>query len=182
MRFISLLFFYLFLSACSSMANIDYDKDINFKSFATYSIQNEPVKVTDDTRINSSFMLSRIVSAIDTSLEKKGLSARAEKASLKVKYYLDVKRDIETESSGVSVGFGTFSRHSSINFGFMIPVGETQSIDRLVLTIDMLSTKTGELIWRGSLTRSLYEGATPESYNQLVNELVTDLLENFPPK
>jgi len=182
MRLISLLFFYLFLSACSSMASIDYDKDINFKSFNTYNLEIKPVRITHDPRINSPFMLRRIVREIHTSLEKKGFSTKAKKANLKVKYYLDIKNDIETESSGFSIGFGSFGHHSGVSFGISIPVGEIHSVDKLILTIDIISTKTQELVWRGSLGYSLYQGETPETYNKLVKDLVTELLENFPPK
>jgi hypothetical protein len=164
------------------MASIDYDKNIDFKSFDTYSLQLKPVRVADDTRINSPFMLRRIVSAIDTSLEKKGFSTKAKKASLKVKYYLDIKSDLETEATGVSMGFGSFSHHSAVSFGFTVPVGETYSIDKLVLTIDMFSIKTEKLIWRGSLAYRLFSGATPDSYTQMVDELVVEILKDFPPK
>lgn len=182
MRFIKIIFFSFMLSACASAVNIDYNKDINFTSFKTYNIEKNPVRVSVDTRIDSPFMQQRVVKELDAILTKKGFKFSKDNAELRVKYYLDIKRDFETESSGVSIGFGSFGYHSAVSFGLTIPVGETYSVDKLVLTIDMLSTKTGELVWRGSLANLLYEGATPESYNELVNELVTDLLKDFPPK
>ncbi|MCW9030849.1 MAG: DUF4136 domain-containing protein, partial [Gammaproteobacteria bacterium] len=70
MRLISLSLLYLFLTACSSMANIDYDSNIDFKSFSTYSMQEKPVRVDDDTRVTTPFMQERIIKAIDTELAK----------------------------------------------------------------------------------------------------------------
>lgn len=182
MRLIKIIFVSLMLPACASVVNIDYDRNINFTSLKTYHVEIKPVRISADTRINSPFMQQRIVNELKTILTKKGFKNLKQNAELEIKYYLDIKQEIETQDSAVSIGFGTSSRHSMLGFGFNIPVGEMSSIDMLVLTIDVVSTKTGKLIWRGSLGYSLYEGATPETYNKLVNELVTAILKNFPPK
>ena len=182
MRLIILSFFYLFVTACTSMANIDYDRSINFKSLTTYSIQSKPVRVDDDTRINTPFMQERIVSAIESSLAQKGLSKTDKSASLIVKYHLEVKRSLETEDSSVAIGFGTSSHHTSLGMGFVFPVGETYSIDNLILTIDMISANTNKLIWRGSLGYGLPSGATPETYTKMANDLVAEILKEYPPK
>lgn len=182
MRLINLSFLLLLLSACSSMANIDYDRSFDFKSFDSYNIQVKPVRVTEDTRINTPFMQQRIVRAIETSLGKKGFDKTNKKTNLKVKYYLDLKKDFETEESSMSIGFGSSGYHSAIGFGFTVPVGETYSIDKLVLTIDIISTKTKKLVWRGSLAYGLIGGATPDRNTQMVNELVAEIFKDFPPK
>ena len=182
MRLINLSFVYLFLSACSSIANIDYDRSVNFKSFNSYNIQIKPVRVDDDTRINTPFMQQRIVRAIDTALTKKGFANTNKKGDLNVKYYMDIQKDLETDDSAFYMGFGTSGYHSAMGFGFSIPVGETYSVDKLVITIDMFSMKTGKLVWRGTTAYHLAGGATPESNTQMVNVLVSEILENFPPK
>lgn len=182
MRLISLFFVYLFLTACSSMANIDYDRNTNFKLFTTYNIQANPVRVDDDTRVTTPFMQERIVNAINSELLKKGYKNKNNKTDLIVKYYIDVTKDFETEDSSISIGFGTSGHHSSIGMGFMFPVGETYSVDKLVLTIDMISTETNKLVWRGSLSYPLDSGSTPEKYTRMANELVNEILKDFPPK
>ena len=176
------LFMSLFLSACSSMVNVDYDKSVNFKNFDTYTIQLKPVRITNDTRINTPFMLQRIESAINNSLTRKGFFNATKKDSLVVKYYLEVKQEFETDDSGLSLGFGSYGHHSAIGFGFTVPLGETYSIDKLILTIDMVSTKTNQLVWRGSLAAQLEQGTTPESNSRMVNALVEEILQSFPPK
>lgn len=182
MRIIYIIFISLMLSACATSVNIDYDKNINFTALKTYNVVEEPVRVSGDTRINSPFMQQRVVNEIKTTLTMNGFENLKQNAELQVKYYLDIKQEIETQDSALSVGFGTSSYHSAVGIGFTVPVGETSSIDMLVLTIDVVSTKTNKLLWRGSLGYSLYEGANPETYNKLVKELVVEILENFPPK
>ncbi len=182
MRVLSILFFFLMLSACASPVNIDYDRSINFASYTTYSLQKKPVRVSADTRVNSSFMQQRVINEVHHAFTKRGFKRVAKNAELTIKYYLDIKQEIEVQDSAVSIGFGTAGHHSAIGFGFHVPVGEATTIDNLVLTLDVVTTKNNALIWRGSLGYSLYSGATPETYNRLIKDLVTEILENFPPK
>lgn len=182
MRLIILVLYTLVLSACSSMVNIDYDRSTNFKSFTTFSIQTKPVSVDDDTRVTTPFMRERIVNSINNELVKKGFKNKDKKGELNVKYHIDVKKDFESEGSTMSIGFGSAGRHSAIGMGFVFPVGETYSVDKFFLTIDIFSTKTEKLVWRGSLAYRLDVGATPETYTRMANELVVEILKEFPPK
>ncbi len=183
MRIFIIIFISLMLSACASVVNVDYDKNVNFTSYTTYSIDKKPVRVSPDTRIDSPFMQQRVVNELERTLTNKGFEKLKGKAELEIKYYLDTRQEVETQDTGVvSIGFGTSSRYSAAGFGFNVPVGETSSIDILILTIDVVSTKTNKLIWRGSLGYSLYEGATPETYSRMVRDLVAEILKNYPPK
>lgn len=183
MRRINIIFIFLMLSACTSMVNVDYDRSTDFSSYKTFSVDTRPVRISTDTRVNSSFMQQRVVNELNATLTKNGFQNIKQNADFNVKYFLDIKREIGSQDSGaVSIGFGSSSRHSAIGLGFNIPIGETASIDYLVLTIDVVSTKTNNLLWRGSLGYSLYEGASPETYTKLINELVEEILKNFPPK
>lgn len=182
MRLIILSFFYLFITACSSMVNIDYDRSTDFKSFTTFNIQTKPVSVDDDTRVTTPFMQERIVNSINNELIKKGFKNKDKKSELNVKYHIDIKKDFESEGSTMSVGFGSAGHHSAIGMGFVFPVGETYTIDNLILTIDIISANTNKLIWRGSLGYGLPSGATPETYTRMANDLVAEILKEYPPK
>ena len=182
MRIFNLIFISLFFTACASPVNVDYDKNINLNSFTSYSITKNPVRTSTDTRINSPFMQQRVIDELKYRFEEKGYKPSPSKSEINIKYYLDVKHEIETLDSGVAIGFGSISHHSSVGIGLNVPIGETTSIDSLVLTIDIYSTKTNKLVWRGSLGSYLYEGATPETNSNLVKRLVGEILERFPPK
>jgi hypothetical protein len=182
MRLISLLLLFISLTACAPMVSIDYDRSVNFKSLTTFTVQTKPVKVDDDTRITTPFMQERIVNAINNELTNKGYKYKDNNSDVIIKYHIDVVRDLETDESTVSFGFGTSGHHSSIGMGFIIPVGEAYTIDNMVLTIDVVSTKTNKLIWRGTLGYRLDAGATPERYNRMANDLVREILTLYPPK
>lgn len=183
MHILNIILISLMLTACAAPVNIDYDKNINFNSFASYSIDKKPVRISTDTRINSPFMQQRVVDELTHRFNEKGYKNLTAKSDFEIKYYLDIKHEVENDDSGgVAIGFGSASHHSAVGFGVNIPFGETISIDLLVLTIDIYSSKTNKLLWRGSLGESLYEGATPETHTNLVKSLVAAILENFPPK
>ena len=181
MRIIYIILFTLSLTACSSMVSVDYDKNTHFSSLKTYQINTKPVRISADTRINSPFMLQRVGNTLNNVFSHKGYTRLDNKAELEIKYYLDIKQEVEVQDSGLYFGFGASSHHSALGIGFNVPIGETTSIDNLVLTIDIFSKKINKLIWRGSLGYSLYVGATPEAYSKLVNDLVVEILEEYPP-
>ncbi len=183
MRLIYIIFVSFILSSCTSVVNYDYDKSINFNSISTFKINAIPARVTNDTRINSPFMQQRVVAELNAALKNKGFKNSTDNAELEVNYFLDIKQELETDDSGfVSIGFGSASPHSAIGLGFNIPLGEVSSTDKLVLTIDFVATDSKKLIWRGTLGYPLYEGASPDTYNSIVNRLVAEILEKFPPK
>ena len=177
--FLSLAVF--LLSACATSVNVDYKKDVNFAQIKTFLVQVKPVSTAVDTRIDNPLMQQRIVKAIRDELVQKGLSANQSNHDVVVKYHLSVKQEIESNNTGFALGFGTASHHSFLGMSYIFPERETSSVDNLILTIDMLDDR-GSLLWRGSLARRLYDGSTPESNTTLINDLVRQILSQFPPK
>lgn len=168
------------VTGCGTTVNVDYDPSTNFGALKTFELDTAPVKISDDPRIDSSLMQQRVVTAIRDQLKTKGLNA-ASPANVRVSYRIDVKQEIESDTSGVSVGVGTFSRNVGIGFGYGFPATDVESYDQMLLTIDLHSPE-GKLLWRGSDTRRLESGSTPEKNNRLINELVEAILEKFPPR
>ena len=177
-KYITLLFSFL-LAACTSVVNVDYDKSTDFNSFKTYSKKIDPVKVSQDTRVNSPFMLKRVSNEIDKVLSSTTYKAVSAQADMVIKYHLDIRQEVETQQSGFTFGIGTASRNTAMAFTFNAPADDTNTIDKLVLTIDIYKDKN--LVWRGSRDYTLYKGAKPETYDDLIKIMVVDILKNFPP-
>jgi len=181
MKHLFILITLLFLSACATSVNVDYDSKTNFSKIKTFQVQAKPVNVIDDPRINSPFMQERTIKAIGDTLTLKGMAFTKSEPDVIIKYHLLIKQEIESDDSGVTLGFGTASRHSFIGMAYNFPERDISSVDNLVVTIDMFDPKNN-LLWRGSLARRLYEGSTPASNTRLVNDLVAEILNQFPPK
>lgn len=175
------VFLGVLLVACGTTVNVDYDASANFAAIKTFRLETSPVKVSDDPRIDSSLMQQRVVSAIRTTLVDKGLREEPVQPDIRVSYRIDVKQQIESDPSGVSVGVGTFSRNVGIGIGYGFPLSDVESYDSVMLILD-LHSPDDRLLWRGSDTRRLDPGSTPESHTRLINDLVTSILDKFPPR
>ncbi|MDR9435343.1 MAG: DUF4136 domain-containing protein [Thiohalophilus sp.] len=174
-----LLLVSLQLVACSTTVNVDYDQSIDFATIRNFKLETKPIKISDDPRIDSSLMQQRVVTAIREVLTRKGLQT-SPTPDVHVSYRIDVKQEIESDPSGVSVGVGTFSRNVGIGFGYGFPAADVESYDRIILTIDF-HNPADKLLWRGSDSRRLTSGSTPETLTRLVNDLVEAILERYPP-
>lgn len=181
MRRYILLITCLLLNACASIVNVDYDKATNFANLKTFMVESKPVRVAQDTRIDSPFMQQRVATAIQQALKAKGMKSVISKADLQVKYYLDIKQEIESTDSGMTIGVGTSSGSTAFGFGFAVPASDTSSYDKLVVTLDMVSGSNGKLIWRGSLAYRLHDGGTPEKRTEQIQKMVQEILKQFPP-
>ena len=177
-----LLLSVLLLSACATSVNVDYATGTSFAGLKTFQVQAKPEAIPNDPRVNSPFMKQRITKAIGDQLTIKGMSFVKTSPDVIVKYYLGIKQELESDDSGVSIGFGTSSRHSAIGFVYGFPASEVATIENLNITIDIVNAKSNQLLWRGSLARRLYAGSTPESNTTLINGIVKEILDQFPPK
>ena len=59
--------------------------------------------------------------------------------------------------------------------------GYVESYERGILTIDVLNGSDKKLVWRGSSGRRLYNGFSPEQSTKVINAVVKEILDKFPP-
>lgn len=173
---------FLFLSACATSVNVDYDTKTSFAGLKTFQVQAKPEAIPNDPRVNSPFMKQRITKAVGDQLSLKGMSFVKTSPDVIVKYHLGIKQELESDDSGVSIGIGTSSRHTAIGFVYGFPATEVATVENLAITIDIVNAKDNQLLWRGSLARQLYSGSTPESNTVLINGMVKEILDLFPPR
>jgi len=181
MKNIILSSLFLFLTACATSVNVDYQPGTDFAALKSFRIEGKPLAVPNDPRVNSPFTKDRIIEALKNQLTLKGLAAKKDKPDIVVKYHLGVKQELESDASGMSFGIGSSSSNSA--FGFMFGAGsDVATIENLTITIDLVKSGTEKLLWRGSFESRLAAGSTPESSNQLIKAMVKEILSKFPPK
>ena len=179
-----LLSTFLFISACASNVSIDYNKEIPFTSYKTYQLikSDDPEDLKrENPEVDNTLVRTRIESAINNNLQSQGYQVSAD-PDFYITYFLRVKQEIESRNTSVSVGYGSWGRGGGIGMRYGFPDYTVSTYDRGTLTIDILKSTDKSLLWRGSTSRRLDRaGATPESNNKLVNEVVNEILSEFPP-
>lgn len=178
----SILYMVTVLTGCSTNVIVDYDKSVNFAAIRSYTLLPKSARSTEDTRLDSPLVDKRIITAIERNLQAKGISKQQASADIQVKYRVDVKQEIVSDDSGVSMMFGIGGNRSALGLGYSVPSADVKSHDLGVLTIDFISSKSEQLVWRGTSSRRLYDAGTPEDSEKLINSIVKEILDTYPPK
>ncbi len=170
----------LLLTGCATTANVDYDQRYDFSRLQTIVIEAPATAATPDARINSPLVMQRLDEAIRRNLATRGYRVVTDNADATLRYQLGSRSGLESYNSGVSIGYGRFGRNHGFGLGYDFPFYDTASYDDSVLTIDIVAPDDS-LLWRGTDSRRLVDGMTPEKLDRLINELVGSTLANFPP-
>ena len=110
----------------------------------------------------------RLRSALDAELAAKGLDATTGHADLIARYQVSVDRELRIDDSFRGPFFG---RQLDVD-----------TYEQGTLVLDLIDARSGELIWRGSVSKALPEGQTdPEKQSKKIEKAVSQLLANFPP-
>lgn len=168
------LFFLLglfFLTACGpSKVKYDFDKQVNFSKYRTYSIYPE---------LKSSFSEldeKRVVEQLERVLSLKGIR-KSDTPDVYVNFY---SSQYETPSNkSVGIGIGTFGRRVGGTVSGGIPVGG--NVLNESLTIDLIDVNTGSMVWQGSISSTVSKRQTPEERELFLGDLLTRIFQKYPP-
>jgi hypothetical protein len=179
-RYLYILVAIFVLAACGTTVNVDYDKQTNFQTLRTFTLMPTPETKTGDERLDSPLVDKRIREAIVVTLSQRGYREVKDNPDFAVAYQLGVRKEIDSTRTSMTVGVGTYHRHSAIGMTYGYP-GYVESYERGILTIDVLKGRDKKLVWRGSSGRRLYDGRTPERSTKEINAVVKEILDKFPP-
>ncbi len=165
--FLSLLF-----GGCASMAiQTEQDPAVSFDAYGTYAwspTQRAPV----DVRVTP-VLRAQIRAEIDRHLAEKGYVLVDAKGDFSVMYRVTV----EGETIVQTLGFYSSS-------DFKATLAQAGSVQRRyeegTLIIDVLDGESERLVWRGTATAEVRQGASTESRSDRVAEAVRKVLERFP--
>ena len=171
----------LWVAACASRVNIDYDERVNFFSLKTFALLQPETAKSGDVRLNNPLLAKRINTTLEQYLEARHYTPVSEKPDFYVTYHLRIKQEVESRNVGMSLGVGMYYPHTAIGMHYGYPEYEVYSYEVGVLTIDILDGRDKTLIWRGSTSRRLFDGETPQKSKKIINEVVKEIMDNFPP-
>lgn len=172
------------LVGCAGRVSVDYDKDVSFREYQSYGLVNKSDKSTDDARLDSPLIDRRIRRAVHENLQAKGFRQQFEPAAtdFDISYQINLKQEIATDPSSVSMGFGTGFGRTGFGLGYRVPYGEVESSDMCMLTIDVIANPAKELVWRGTAIRSIESVDSPDELDRFFARLVAEILARFPPR
>ena len=163
--------------ASAQKVTYDFNKSSNFGAFKTYAHK-------EGTKAGQSLIDERIVNAIDAALAAKGFTKVEANPDVFVVYHIafDKEKDISTFSSGYGGGYGPYGW--GWGGGWAGGTTTTQVRDILVGTmiVDMADAKKGQLVWRGVGVKEVNTQANPEKRDKSINNAVTKIFKNYPPK
>ena len=190
MKFLPIIILKYAITGCTSVkVSTDYDAAADFsalKSFTWY----EP-SMTETTRYAASdIMHKRIRSAIEGGLTTKGYETGTNIPDFYINYSVTTedKIDVDTYSTygGYAPGWGWRAGYGYRGMYLGVDVVTTEvDVDQYkqgTLILDIIDPASGQLIWRGLASKRLPSSADTERLNKLVNEVVAELLKNFPPE
>jgi hypothetical protein len=171
----------ILLSACAASVNVEYDQSYDFSKIKTFTILDHPTKKSGNPQIDNELIARRIVAAIKKNLIAKGYSQSSDNPDIKVDYLVTQRTSVSSRQSSVTFGLGGYGYRGGLGMAYSVPMGDVQTYEEGVLTINIVDARKNTLMWTGSSSRILGENETPETIDQGINEIVSDILAKFPP-
>ena len=164
----------LALSGCSAV-KIDYDPEHDFLPYKTYRWSHKEAHPAD-ALASDPLTKKRIAKAVDTVLQEKGfVLTEGQTRDFSVFVHGTVSERIRIHDTGGMLypygGFGWSGRMTHVT-----------TYDEGTVFIDIVDGTTGELVWRGWLSRAVRRYKHPKKAEAAADRMVREIMEAFPPQ
>lgn len=167
--------FALAITGCASNVITDYDSGATFNDYQSWDFA--PAEKTGDGFV--SLDGSRIRKAIEKEMESEGLQkVSADEADLLVTWEIVVEERLEQAGSGFGFGLGFGSGNFGLGLSAPQPV---KKVEEGKLVVELVDPENRQVVWRSASRRYLNERQSPESRQELIDEIVADMFEEYPP-
>jgi hypothetical protein len=159
------------LSSCASLTvTSDYDRQVDFTKYKTFSFAPESANLPVN-ELNK----RRILDAIETQLYAKGLT-KSEAGALLVDVRVSAKERRES-TAYTTGGYGGY-RYGG---GFQTTSISTQTYLDGTLIISLVDAAKKELVWQGTGVKTIDQKATSEQREKNIGDAVKGILAKYPP-
>ncbi|UTN02851.1 DUF4136 domain-containing protein [Flavobacterium bizetiae] len=174
----------LFYSCSPSLkVTTDYDRDTNFGELRTYTIYDLKAEEGQMSQLN----VDRVTNAIRTEMNGRGFIETAKNPDVKVNAVsiLKNKTEVVANTTGSAYVYGGRYRPYRYWGGTAMVAGsanttyDTYDYVDGSLIIDIVSTKTGKLVWQGIGNTQI--SSKPGNPDELVAAAIKKMLADFPP-
>jgi Domain of unknown function (DUF4136) len=168
-------------SALGQDVRYNFDKNTDFSKFKTYKW----VPIEGATKVND-LVDKQIKDAFDAQLAQKGLNkVDTETADLFIGYQAAVgtEKQFTSYSSDWGYGGGWYRGGWYGGAGGMsTTTGQTSTIYKGQLALDMYDPANKDLVWRGIASKTIDTKAKPEKQQKNLNKVLAKLMKNYPPQ
>jgi hypothetical protein len=166
------------LVACSTVTvSFDYDTSANFDGLHTYDWFAGLEQNTGDLRVDNPWLVSRIRNAVERELADKGYQRNFTAPDFYVSSQAAIEGKISVETYETPVRHGPRGGWA----GWGGTYTEVRQYEEGTLVLDILSGKTGALIWRGTGKAEVHQEQSAAKRTETINGAVRQILTNFPP-
>ncbi|WP_350293860.1 DUF4136 domain-containing protein [uncultured Croceitalea sp.] len=175
----------LFLSSCVSVRVVsDYDRETDFKEYKTYAFYKTGI---DKAQI-SDLDKKRILKAIDLEMSSRGFT-KSQNPDILVSIFTKEREQVDVYNNnfgwgGWGWGWGGFYSPWAWGPGFGWGGGFGPNVSTRTegsLYIDLIDTKSKELVWQGRGAGTLNNTKNIEKKEERIKEFVSQILEAYPP-
>ena len=159
----------------------NFDRNTDFSKFKTYKwvILKNAAKLDD-------LLDNQIKAAVDAELARKGLTkVEDDSANLYIGYQAAVGQEKEFTSYSSDWGYGggwyRGGWYGPMG-GMSTTTGQTSTIYKGQLAVDMYDSANHSLIWRGLGSKTIDPKAKPDKQQKNLQKAVAKILKNYPPK
>ena len=158
----------------------DFDKDIDFSSYMTFSWMSEIGDKAKDSDVKNTIIEKRFQQSILEELENKNFIFNDVNPDFIVAFHSAAKENHNMSCTyhDHDHGYRFFGGGISLRGGFGVDSCYTYSKDQVLITIDIVDAKNNELLWRGWQS-DLIHG--PTILEETIRKAVRGILKNFPP-
>jgi Domain of unknown function (DUF4136) len=165
------------MTGCASplTTDFDYDTAADFGTLKTYDWMPATGNAASDQ-----LLVKRIRTAVDSQLQAKGHAPAPDNPDFLIAMQLS-GRTAYGGSTGVGMSVGIpvgRAGRISVGGGKSKPIEKTEG----TLVLDFLDAKSKALVWQGTASGAVQPSTSPEQQQQRINEVVAQLLAQFPPK
>ena len=159
----------------------NFDKNTDFSQFKTYKWV-----VLKNAQPLDNLLDKQIKAAVDAELATKGLTkVDDDSANLYIGYQAAVNQEKEFTSYSSDWGYGggwyRGGWYGPMG-GMSTTTGQTSTIYKGQLALDMYDSTHHDLVWRGLASKTLDPKAKPEKQQKNLQKTVDKLLKNYPPQ
>jgi hypothetical protein len=156
-------------AACSSVSTTnDYDQSYDFSKLHNYAW----AEIAGQKQQADQLAIQRVMTSTDQILASKGF---AKTAPGQASFLVALQTGTQEQHEYTTYGTGGW------RFAGMTTTTE-QTYDEGTLVLDILDAQKKQLIWRGSANGVLDPGASVQKKTENVQEAVSKILADFPPK